>query len=125
VLTALATPEAREGLVGELQRCVSLSGDGPEGACAKLALATVERALRWLNERGTEPALLEAGARRLSLTLARATALGLLASHAAWSRRVEGDPRALYSAQRFSTRGVDVLGELELEAARALAMDLL
>jgi hypothetical protein len=59
------------------------------------------------------------------LTLARATALGLLASHAAWSRRVEGDPRALYSAQRFSTRGVDVLGELELEAARALAMDLL
>jgi alkylation response protein AidB-like acyl-CoA dehydrogenase len=122
-LKALAKSEASEALVAELQRCVTLAGDGDEGACARAAMTTVTRALRTLAERAADPMALEASARMLALTLGRSLALALLSAHAAWSKQHEGDARASRAAQRFLRRGIDCMTETSLDAARSLAMD--
>jgi acyl-CoA dehydrogenase len=122
-LKALGRPEARDALSSELRRCLEAAGEGPAGSLARRALDAAERAFAWMDARGGDLAAIESAGRRIAWTLGRATALGLLASHAAWSLRVEGDPRALYAARRFAARGLEVLDEPALDAARSLAMD--
>jgi hypothetical protein len=123
LLKSLARPEATEALLSELRRCVAEAGDGDPGQCARAALATAERALGWVLAQSSDLRVVEASARRLALTLSRCTALALLSAHAAWSARAESDPRPTYAALRFLQRGVDCMGDVSVDRARALAMD--
>ena len=81
------------------------AGAGPDGAHAALGL-------------------MEATARRLSLTLGRALAGALLARHAQWSLDHEKDGRARAAACRFAAHGLDLLDlDAPLDESLALAGD--
>jgi hypothetical protein len=82
---------------------------------AKRARAAVEHSARWLgsaDDRG--PSVLEAGARRLVMTLGRAVELALLVRHAQWSQDHEQDGRATTTARRFAYSGIDLIIDLEI-----------
>ncbi len=97
-----------------------------ESDCARAghaALEAVAHARAWLSSAGaTGPAALEAGARRLALTLGRAIELALLVEHAAWA--ASDDRRPAAAARCFAGRGVDLLVDGDsAEDARALLED--
>ena len=57
--------------------------------------------------------MLQAGARRLAMTLARALQLALLCEHAQWMLDNERDPRGRAAALRFSRLPVDLMHETD------------
>ena len=75
------------------------------GACQ-----VVERALSdtadWLAQVASQPQVLEAGARGLSLTLGRTLCLAQLLSHAQWCLDHDRGSRAAAVARRFASHGV-------------------
>ena len=73
----------------------------------------------WL-ESGQERELLQAGARRLALTLARSLQLALLCEHAQWMLDHGGDRRGYAAAMRYSRLPVDLMHELDPELDRLL-----
>ncbi|HYP53223.1 MAG TPA: acyl-CoA dehydrogenase family protein, partial [Pyrinomonadaceae bacterium] len=95
--------ESFSGFESELGRGLEGVREPTLAATARDALAAFERARAWLREKvaGGGPAL-EAGARRLALTLGRALELSLLARHAQWSLEHERDGRAAAAARRFA-----------------------
>jgi acyl-CoA dehydrogenase len=77
---------------------------------AHVAQSALAHAEGWLAEaRRAGPAAVEAGARRLALTLGRAMELALLCRQAQWSLEHEGDGRAMVAARRFAAEGVDLV----------------
>lgn len=89
--------------------------------------ARVERALEaarlWLAEHRADGARIEAGARRVALTIGRTLALALLARQAQWSLENENDARPLAAARRFAAAGTDLLGDFDASDAARLARD--
>jgi hypothetical protein len=81
----------------------------------------VEQAESWLA--ATKDAALEAGARRLAMTLGRAMELALLARHAQWSLEHEKDPHARSAARRFAVHDINLLAEVDGADSRRLARD--
>jgi hypothetical protein len=71
-------------------------------------------------ESGHDPEVLQAGARRLALTLSRALQLTLLCEHAQWMLDRGGDRRGYAAALRFARQPVDLLTEVDLDADRLL-----
>jgi acyl-CoA dehydrogenase len=69
------------------------------------------------------PAIREARARGIALTLGRCFALALLLRHAAWSERAESDPRPMAAARRFALNGLDCTPTCEALDSRLLALD--
>jgi hypothetical protein len=61
----------------------------------------------------------EAGARRLALTLGRALEVALLCAHAQWSLDAECDARAAAAARRLAAHGVDLLSAAAFDAGDA------
>ena len=88
-------------------------------AAARAALAAVERAALWL-EASQDRDVLQAGARRLALTLARSLQLALLCEHAQWMLDREDDPRGMAAALRFARLPVDLLQEVDPGLDRTL-----
>jgi len=86
-----------------------------------LAEKSLERAEAWLalTSRSGEAAV-EAGARRLALSLGRGFALALLTQHAQWALD-RGDTRPAAAARRFADSGVDLAGDRDPADARVLA----
>ncbi|HEV7802409.1 MAG TPA: acyl-CoA dehydrogenase family protein [Burkholderiales bacterium] len=84
---------------------------------------TLEQARAWIEKTAARAESLEAGARRLAMTLGRTFALALLARHAQWSLDHEHDERALAAARRFAAAGVNLLRDMDEEDARRLARD--
>lgn len=84
---------------------------------------TLEEARLWLTRSRGDRNLLEAGARRVAMTLGRTFALALLAQQAQWSLDHEQDGRALAAARRFVGAGINLLVEVDAGDARALADD--
>jgi alkylation response protein AidB-like acyl-CoA dehydrogenase len=77
---------------------------------ARIARTTLDHATNWLAEaERLGPPALEAGARRLSLTLGRTMELALLIKHAQWSQDHEIDARSTASVRRFARSGVDLI----------------
>jgi alkylation response protein AidB-like acyl-CoA dehydrogenase len=76
----------------------------------RIVKTTLDHATGWLAEaeRLGQP-VLEAGARRFSLTLGRTMELALLIKHAQWSNEHENDVNAMTSARRFAQSGVDLI----------------
>jgi alkylation response protein AidB-like acyl-CoA dehydrogenase len=93
-------------------------------ASARKAQEACANAVRWLNAAAAQGNdAVEAGARRLALTLGRSLSLALLARHAQWALDVERDERSLAAALRFNQHGVDLTSGEDLAASRSLALD--
>ncbi|HEX2081581.1 MAG TPA: acyl-CoA dehydrogenase family protein [Longimicrobium sp.] len=108
-LDALRALESAGGigpLRAEVARCAARVADPALVPAARAAGAAVQRAEAWLEEasRGGR-AEVEAGARRLALTLGRALEAALLAAHAQWeAERGRGDAAA--AARRLALNGI-------------------
>ena len=88
-------------------------------AAARQAVAAMERAALWL-EAGQDQEILQAGARRLAMTLARSIQLVLLCEHAQWLIDHEQDTRGMAAALRFSRLPVDLMHEVDPALDREL-----
>ncbi|MGI9245731.1 MAG: acyl-CoA dehydrogenase family protein, partial [Steroidobacteraceae bacterium] len=121
-LDALLRSDLQSGLaalMGRASACVRKVTEPRLAAAAQQALGALERALLTL-ESGQETEVLQAGARRLALTLARALQLTLLCEHAQWMLDHGGDRRGYAAALRYARQPVDVMTEVDLEADRLL-----
>jgi len=80
----------------------------------RIARSALDHAANWLDGamRAGQP-MLEAGARRFSLTLGRIMEFALLVKHAKWSKEHEHDERAAAAARRFAASGIDLIGEYD------------
>jgi alkylation response protein AidB-like acyl-CoA dehydrogenase len=99
--------------LGPIEREIERRVARAEGAgCARAgeaAKGAVAHARAWLESSATKgPRALEAGARRLTLTLGRALELALLVDHAAWATQ-HGDTRPAAAARRLAGNGVDLV----------------
>jgi acyl-CoA dehydrogenase len=120
LLRALGTGGAAAALAGEVARCAAEVREATLRAAAEEARRASAAALAALEQgAGFE---LEAGARRIALTLGRSLALALLAAHAQWALDQGHGKRAAAAARRLHRHGVDVLGSGgEAEDAALLA----
>jgi len=86
--------------------------------------AALEAAQDWLGHQAArDDARLEAGARRLALSVGRCFAAALLARHAQWSLEQENDRRALAAVLRFAQNGINLIGDPDLELSQLLVDD--
>lgn len=97
-----------------ISRCLESVRDGRLEDAARVVRLALDHASSWLDgaERAGGP-VLEAGARRFSLTLGRMMELALLIRHAQWSQDNERDGRATMAARRFAASGVDLIGNYD------------
>ena len=110
-----ADDRALHALKAEVSRCLDSVHDHRLAEPARILRAALAHAESWLAEaRKAATPVLEAGARRLALTLGRAMELALLCRHAQWSQENEGDGRATAAARRFATSGINLLTAMEL-----------
>lgn len=90
-------------------------------AAAKVALAGLESASRWLMASMNNQDKLEAGARRFAMTLGRCLELSLLCAHAQWVADNRGKSgRAGAAARQFATTGVDLIHDINQKDATLL-----
>lgn len=120
VLRALADAGGIDPVVREAARLAAEVRDPALGAPTRAALRAIEHAAEWLREatRVGEP-VLQAGARRFSLTLGRAVEVALLAAHAQWALD-RGDPRPAAAARRLATNGIDLIATVDPGDSRLL-----
>jgi alkylation response protein AidB-like acyl-CoA dehydrogenase len=121
-LDALLRSDLHAGLaalMGRASACVRGVREPRLVAAAQQAVGALERALLTL-ESHHDPEVLQAGARRLALTLARALQLTLLCEHAQWLLDHGGDRRGCAAALRFARQPVDLMTEVDPEANRLL-----
>lgn len=114
-LRALADPGATPGSLvegrpfqlfkSEVTNSLSRVKDDRLMEAAQVARAAMDHAATWLAV--TNGPSLEAGARRLALTLGRCLELALLIRHAQWSLDSESDERSTRFAQRLAQSPID------------------
>ena len=125
-LDALRTIAENPKTRGPLLRLVHLNVESVQderlrraGRVAEVAVAHV---LEWL-QNDPAPVALEAGARRLALTLGRALGLAKLVNHAQWALDEENDIRPRAAACRFARTPVDLIGDFDPSDAEVLVQD--
>jgi len=121
-LDALLRSDLHSGLaalMGCASACVRDLGEPRLAAAGRQAIAGLERAALWL-ETAQDRELLQAGARRLALTLSRSLQLALLCEHAQWLLDHGGDRRGFAAALRFSRLPADLVHEVDSELDRTL-----
>jgi hypothetical protein len=114
-LDALLRSDLHAGLaalMGRASACVRGLQEPRLLAAGKQAIGALERAALWI-ESGHDRDVLQASARRLALTLARALQLALLCEHAQWLLDHGGDRRGYAAALRFSRLPVDLMHEVD------------
>lgn len=104
----------------EVARCLSHEDDAGLTRAAEAVQRALAHARAWFEgARSSGAPVLEAGARRLSLTLGRAVELALLVDHARRARGTDGGAAA--AARRFADHGIDlVVDDTSQDDARAL-----
>jgi len=107
---ALREPGAAEGLAAELSAPLARVADPALRPAAEAAARAAAHARAWLAGAAARPEALEAGARRLALTLGRALQLALACAHAQ-ACLDKGNRRPLGPALRLAAHGVDGIGE--------------
>jgi alkylation response protein AidB-like acyl-CoA dehydrogenase len=121
-LDALLRSDLHSGLaalMGRASACMRLLTEPRLVAACRQSIAALERAALWL-ESGQDREVLQAGARRLALTIARALELALLCEHAQWLLDHGGDRRGYAAALRFARLPVDLMVEVDPELDRLL-----
>jgi alkylation response protein AidB-like acyl-CoA dehydrogenase len=124
-LDALLRSDLQAGiasLMGRVSGCVRSLEEPRLAAAGRQAVGAVERAALWLQS-GHDRELMQASARRLAMTLARALQLALLCEHAQWLLENTGDRRGLAAALRYSRQPVDLMHESDPELDRVLLGD--
>ncbi|HEY0841020.1 MAG TPA: acyl-CoA dehydrogenase family protein [Vulgatibacter sp.] len=123
VLRALSREGKFSAYEAEVERLLAGADAAGLGREAGLVRDAVTHAGRWLDRAmGAGADAVEAGARRLALSLGRALELALLVDHAAWLREAKQDRTGVAAARRFGQHGVDLLADDEaLEESRLLA----
>lgn len=122
-LDALLRADAAAGMTALSQRfdgIVQALQDSKLRALAGAAAQALSHVREWLSN-NREPVKLQAGARRVTLTLGRAWQLMLLVEHAQWSLAHEQDASAVAAAARFAASGIDALVDISHEDSRSLA----
>lgn len=77
---------------------------------SRIVNSALDHAASWLSvAQSNGRSAIEAGARRLALTLGRTMELALLIRHAQWSQDHENDERAIAAARRFAQSGIDLI----------------
>jgi hypothetical protein len=89
------------------------------GDAARVVNSALDHSASWLREAQSDGPTLEAGARRLALTLGRTMELALLIKQAQWSQDHEKDGRAIAAARRFAQSGVDLIGDYDALTERS------
>ncbi|NVJ08622.1 acyl-CoA dehydrogenase family protein [Myxococcus sp. AM001] len=121
-LRALAKEGALEALFHEVEGRLGQTRDAGLRPCVDAAHGALEHARAWVAGAMEDPATLEAGARRFSLTLGRTLELALLCAHAQWCLEHGHGPRSQAAARRFASHGVDLIQPAaSLEDVRLLA----
>ena len=105
-----------------VQQSVQAVRDEHLRAAEQVAEAAVTQAAEWLQD-GPDPVVLEAGARRLALTLGRALALARLVNHAQWSLDAEQDIRPRAAACHFARTPIDLIANFDPADAAVLIDD--
>jgi alkylation response protein AidB-like acyl-CoA dehydrogenase len=121
-LDALLQADPHTGLaalMGRASACLRAIKEPRLAAAGRQAVGALERAALWL-ESGKDRDVLEAGARRLAMTLARGLQLALLCEHAQWMLDRGGDRRGFAAALRYSRLPVDLMHEVDPELDRQL-----
>lgn len=121
-LDALLRSDLNAGLVsllGFVSSCVQPLSEPRLVAAGSAAIAALERSALWL-ESGQDRERLQAGARRLAMTMARALQLALLCDHGQWMLDNERDPRGMAAAVRYAQQPVDLLQEIDAKLDQAL-----
>jgi alkylation response protein AidB-like acyl-CoA dehydrogenase len=122
-IRALAREDAWDPILELVRRARTAARESSLAALAHAAETEAVRAIAWAREAsGESRPLVEAGARRFALGLARAIALALLVEQAEWSLDREHDRRALFAARRFGARRDELLGAYYPESTRAYAL---
>ncbi|HEU4732198.1 MAG TPA: acyl-CoA dehydrogenase family protein, partial [Kofleriaceae bacterium] len=106
-LRALGKGGALEALQSEIDRCVAAATDPGLARPGEVARAALRHAVAWLHGAMPEAERLEAGARRLAMTLGRSLELALLVEHAQWCLDHGFGPRTAAAARRFAHSAVD------------------
>jgi alkylation response protein AidB-like acyl-CoA dehydrogenase len=126
---ALDTLRAFDGaawaaLRAKVAGCVQAARDARLVEAGRVAEMALGRAAGWLEAaQQLNQTALELGARRFAMTLGRALELALLVEHAQWSLDREQDRRARAAALRFAQTAVDLIAEVDVGDAYALAND--
>jgi alkylation response protein AidB-like acyl-CoA dehydrogenase len=111
---------AKLGTLDPIAREVHASVEGADPSlkvAAETAVRAVDHAQAWLMktmEGG--PHAVEAGARRLALTLGRALELGFLVREATRSKKHDDHAKPAAAARRFAKNGVDLISDESLDA---------
>ncbi len=121
-LRALAVEGAGESLAREIRGQASEARDAALRAPAEAALAALDRAVAFLAE-PRDPAVREAGARRVALMLGRALEAALLAAHAQWCLDSRRGPRSSAAARRLARHGLDLVSAGDEAADAELLMN--
>ena len=124
-LRALGKGGALEAIQAELDRNLAGVTDPGLARPAEVARAALRHAVAWARAAMPEPERLEAGARRLAMTLGRSLSLALLTGHAQWCLAHDGQghghgPRVAAAARRFALSGVDQISDALLDDSRLL-----
>ena len=106
-------------LLGRASAALRAVSDPQLAAAGRRAIAALERVALW-TDAGHDPDVLQAGARRLAMTVARALQLALLCEHAQWMLDNEHDARGRAAALRYARLPVDLLHEVDLDLDRTL-----
>ena len=122
LLRVLAKGGSLEPIFREVHACID-GADTTLKEAAEASLRAVEHSGAWLMRtlEAGGPTAVEAGARRLALTLGRAIELALLVREATRSKKYNDDAKPAAAARRFAKAGVDLVVDEPLDAdARAL-----
>ncbi|MBZ4419870.1 acyl-CoA dehydrogenase family protein [Myxococcus sp. RHSTA-1-4] len=120
-LRALAKEGTLEAFFHEVEGRLAQVRDSGLRPCVDAANNALEHARAWVAGAMGNPATLEAGARRFSLTLGRTLELALLSDHAQWCLDNGHGPRSKAAARRFAQHGVDLIrDEMDLDDAQLL-----
>ena len=92
--------------------CRSSLQDAHLVALGERALRVIDDIEAWLR-RNSDSANMQAGARRIAMTLGRAWQLALLCEHGQWSLTNDGDRSGIVAATRFAATLIDVLPDYD------------
>lgn len=118
-LKALAHGDTAHTLLSHVQGWANQAQEAQLQKAGQVAVTAVTHALDWLAQGRS----LEAGARRLALTLGRATALALLVAHAQWAFDTLQDGRPRLAALCLAQAEINGILETAVDGLEALTTD--
>ncbi len=123
-LRTLRRTERLEILRDEMERATADLQHTALIEAADTARTALDEALGWLERTFEEdPDAVEAGARRVAMTVGRAFELAYLSRHAEWALDEEEDRRPAAAARRLRKNGVNRIRDVDPAASAALAND--